>query len=409
MPGLPGSPVIDETPPPKNRLIGELLVISLARLMLNAGRRFPYPFLPAIARGLGVPLVQANLMITAGQSTGFLSPLIGPLADKYGYRRMMVLGLFFFVAGMLILLGVPYYWAAIIGFSLSALGKATYDPAMQGFIGDRVPYRRRALAIGLNEYSWAFSLLLGVSLLGFAMERWGWRSPFALMGGVAFLGIPALLLLVSPDRLQQNGGTANGFAQAWRLLRHNPAAIGVLIFSVLISAASENITIVYGAWFEGSFGLSLGALGVSTVVLGLAEVVGESLTALVVDKLGKVRSIVIGAGATALAYLILPIISRSLLTAIIGLALVFVTGEFTIVSSLPLVSELLPEARSSMMGSNIFALSLGRVIGSLEGGGLWLLGGLPTTSLVSAAMMALAAGVFYFALRGRAPGEIHIP
>ena len=35
-----------------------------ARLVLNAQFRIPYPFLPAISRGLGVPLEVASLLLT---------------------------------------------------------------------------------------------------------------------------------------------------------------------------------------------------------------------------------------------------------------------------------------------------------------------------------------------------------
>jgi len=99
---------------------------------------------------------------------------------------------------------------------------------------------------------------------------------------------------------------------------------------------------------------------------------------------------------TAGAYLLLPTLHRNLVLALIGLALLFITFEFTIVSSLPLVSELAPGARGTLLALNVAALSLGRMLGSLTATPLWLRGGLMLNGTVSCIAMLIAGGVLWW-------------
>jgi hypothetical protein len=69
------------------RLAIELAAAALARLFLNTARRFAYPFAPALARGLDVPLTHVTSLVALNQGTSLLTPLLGPLADRWGPGR----------------------------------------------------------------------------------------------------------------------------------------------------------------------------------------------------------------------------------------------------------------------------------------------------------------------------------
>jgi predicted MFS family arabinose efflux permease len=43
----------------------------------------------------------------------------------------------------------------------------------------------------------------------------------------------------------------------------------------------------------------------------------------------------------------------------------YLSYEFTFVSTLPFMTELVPEARGTLLGANVACLSLGRMIGNL--------------------------------------------
>jgi predicted MFS family arabinose efflux permease len=125
------------------------------------------------------------------------------------------------------------------------------------------------------------------------------------------------------------------------------------------------INLIFGVWLEDSFGLKVAALAGASVVIGISELGGEGLVALTTDKLGKPRALVLGLTANALAALLLPIIGRTELGALIGLFLFYITFEYFVVSHIPLMSEVMPEARATLLSFNLTGHSLGRVIGAL--------------------------------------------
>jgi predicted MFS family arabinose efflux permease len=67
---------------------------------------------------------------------------------------------------------------------------------------------------------------------------------------------------------------------------------------------------------------------------------------------------------SCLATILLPFIGRSIPGALLGLFLFYITFEFTLVSSIPMMTEILPTARATLMATNVAALSLGRALGA---------------------------------------------
>jgi predicted MFS family arabinose efflux permease len=86
--------------------------------------------------------------------------------------------------------------------------------------------------------------------------------------------------------------------------------------------------------------------------------------------------------------------------ALTGLFFLFLTFEFTIVTGLSLFTELVPASRATMMASYLAAGGVGRVVGALIGGPIWLTGGIYATALVSAAISGLALLALVWGLRG---------
>lgn len=379
----------------------QLGTATLARLILNTSRRFAYPFASALSRGLGVPLTAITSLIAVNQVTGVLSPVFGPLGDRWGYRVMMLAGLSMLTVGMLAGGLLPVYGVVLSGLFLAGLAKSIFDPALLAYVGQRVPYQRRGLAIGMLEFAWAGSALVGLPLVGLLIERLGWRSPFFVLGGFGLLSMVALRVLIPSDGHQQRSSEhLPGFREAWRRLSRERAALGALGFGLLVSAANDNLFVVYGIWLESSFGLTITMLGAATTAIGVAELLGEGLTASIADRLGLKRAIVAGLILSALSYILLPLMGRTLPLSLMGLFVTFLTFEFTIVTAFSLFTEILPTARATMMSSSVAAISIGRVIGALVGGPVWLAGGMWATGVVSAAVSGLALILLVWGLRG---------
>jgi predicted MFS family arabinose efflux permease len=255
--------------------------------------------------------------------------------------------------------------------------------------------------IGFLEFSWAGSTLLGIPLAAVLIDRLGWRAPFFVMGGLGILGILALSILIEKTvKKKAPGPSSPVFRGAWRQLLRERAALGALSYSFWISAANDNLFVVYGAWLEKQFGLSIVALGLGTAVIGIAELAGESFTAALADRLGLKRSLIGGLAACLLCYGILPFLGQTLGMALTGLFFLFLTFEFTIVTGLSLFTELVPASRATMMASYLASGGVGRVVGALIGGPVWLAGGIYATALVSAAISGLALVSLLWGLRG---------
>jgi predicted MFS family arabinose efflux permease len=369
---------------------GALGMILLSRTTINSSFRIVYPFLPVISRGLGVPLMAVSFLLTLRALVGLSSPLFGPLSDRYGRRSLMLAGLGMLAMGAALIAGWPTYGVAIAAFVLIGLSKTAYDPAMQAYLSDAVPYHRRGWVLGVTELSWSAAWLLGVPAAGFLIERAGWQAPFVALALLALVGL-LFTWRLPPDQPQR----ASLAAPRWALLRHNRSAWLGMAVGLLFVFAIENVFVVYGAWMEETFSLSVGALGLVSIVIGIAEAVGEGFSAGLVDRLGKKRSVLGGLLLNAGAYLLLPLLSGNLASALVALFVLFLAFEFSIVSSIPLISELAPGARGTLMALNVAALSAGRMAGSLTAAPLWLRGGLGLNALVSCGA-ALAAFVLLF-------------
>ena len=353
----------------------QLVVLTLIRLIFNTAYSMTYPFLPEISRGLGISTDAGRVLISVRSLAGLGSPLLGPASDRYGRRIMMLAALLLFVVAMLLMPLKPVFTVALIAFFMMGLTKAINDQAVLAYIGDRVPYERRGLAIGFSELGWSGALFIGAPLIGLSIVARGWLSPFVWLAILA-AGGAVVLLLVVPSDSSTPSAPDNGFLHSWHLLLRQPAALGVAAFAFLVSMANENIFAVYGDWMEGTFGLQVGALGLVTAVIGAADLVGELAIAGLSDRLGKRRILVVGLIVSTFSYVTLPLTGAlGLQPALIMLFIMFLGLEVAFVGSLPIASEALPAARGTMMAAMIAASSIGRAVGAQMGGWLWNAGG----------------------------------
>jgi len=331
-----------------------------------------YPFLPVFSRGFGVDLTALSLALTSRQFVGFFGPFLSILLEKRGRKTGMITGLGIFTIGVTLVVFWPSYPVFILTLSLTTLGKYMFDPHMQGFLGDRVPYKRRGLALAVTELGWSFAFIIGIPVMGFLIARGGWLSPF---GTLSILGLLSIVLIgkIIPSNSDDKINwlqMRNNFIQ---VLRYPPAIIALSI-GLMVSAANEVINLVFGVWLEDSFGLQIMALSGAAAAIGIAELGGESLVGGITDRLGKERSIGWGLFANCLAAAIFPFLGRSLSGAVIALFLFYITFEFTLVAIIPMMTEIMPSARVTLMAFNVAGLSLGRALGALAASPLYQFG-----------------------------------
>ena len=352
-----------------NKVIRSIFAIVLARLAINVTRRFPYPFVAPIGASFGVSADSVQNVIALTNGAGLLSPLFGLLSEHYG-KKMVMTGALLMMTGMSALgaLFAEYSVFVLVMFGFG-VGKIIYDPTFQAYIGDIIHFSRRARVMGIAELSWALSLVIAAPVAGFLLDVSNMQAIFVFL--TFLLGASALVfwLLVEPADENIHGERLRVMSplSAMRVVRAHPPAIFALLFTVCLTASHEIFYINYGLWMEDSFGLVLTALGAITIVIALAEVIGEFIVITLADRFGAKRTSMLGMLIAAVCFLIIPNLSFSLPAAMFGIFVMFISIETAIVAALPLFSEILPQSRAVMMSANVGAYSLGRVAGGALG------------------------------------------
>ena len=350
----------------------QLLFFVAVKAVLNTMYRMIYPFLSVIARGLGVDLRTMSLALSVRSASGALGPLLAPLSDRKGRPFGMALGVGLFTAGAAAAFfgrGLALFIAALV---LTTIGKYVFEPAMLAHLGDRVPFGRRGTALALTEWGWSLAFILGVPAAGFLIVRFGWRSPFLVLAGLGLAALTILRVFFFGRNGQEEyaskpaAGSAGlaGHVEKYGAVFRSAAARTALAVIFLGSMANETVNVVFGVWLEDSFGLKIAALGAVSAVIGLSELGGETLVAGTIDRIGKMRALFIGFGANAVVSLLLPLGGRSTGVALVALFAFYLTFEFAVVSVIPLMSEILPGARATLLAFYTAAFSLGRAAGS---------------------------------------------
>lgn len=350
----------------------QLPFFTLVRTVLNTMYRMVYPFLSVFARALGVNVASIAAVLTARSLAGSLGPFLASIADSRGRKVGMLFGLGLFVAGVSLVVFWPTFAALAAAVVLTTLGKYIFDPSMQAYLGERIPYERRGLSIAITELGWSLAFIAGIPLMGFLIARQGWTSPFLLLTLLGMLSAAGILFLIPADAPQTTEAAAllRNFRQ---VLTHTPSLAG-LFAGLLATAANEMVNLIFGVWLEDAFGVQITALVAASAVIGLSEFGGEGLVALLTDRLGKPRAIALGLLVNSLSALGLPLLGQSANGALVGLFFFYITFEFTLVSMISMMTEIQPAARATVMAFNVAAHSLGRATGDALAISLYALG-----------------------------------
>lgn len=351
-------------------IIRSILAIVFARLVINITKRFPYPFVAAIGAAFHVSAGSIQNVIALTNGSGLLSPLLGTISEHYG-RKAVMFGILAMMSIMSLIgaLFANYGIFVVVMFSFG-IGKIIYDPTFQAYLGDVIHFKRRARVMGIAELSWALSLVIAAPLTGFLLDASSLQAVFAFLAAALAVGAGALWLFVESDK--QTGQARQKFRlvgplAAIRIVSKHPPAVFALLFALCLTISHEMFFINYGLWMENSFDLGLTALGAVTIVIAIAEIIGEFIVIALADRLGPKLTSMSGMLVAAVSFCIIPSLSFSLPFAMFGIFVMFISIETAIVASLPLFTELLPQSRSVMMSANMGAHSLGRVAGAALG------------------------------------------
>ncbi len=158
------------------------------------------------------PLVQNEFHLTNTQvgylTSAFLlfymvaAPFVGPLADRYSRKLIIVMGAVFW-SGLTLLTAVTHtYGELLLRHTLVGVGEATFVTIAPTFVADLFPESKRGRIFGIFYLAIPCGTAAGYLLGGWLGPMHGWRFPFYIAAVPGFLLALAVWFLPEPPRGQ---------------------------------------------------------------------------------------------------------------------------------------------------------------------------------------------------------------
>ena len=386
-----------------------LAILSGATFAVATGIQMGNALFPALSRLLGVPVGTVTLLVSVWAFTGLLAPLFGPPSDRYGHGTFVLVGLGSFTVGNLFCAFAPGFSALLVFQTFVGLGYAIFSFSASAVVGDLFAYEVRARAMSLVRVAVSVTALVGVPA---AAALAGWATARASFGAVGGLGLIVLLSawLLLPKSPQREGHVplVEAKANLWRsvqeVARQRPALVG--LFALAVWAAIPTGVFVYlAAWLEQTFQLTEAQVGLAFALVGVGGLVGNALTVVWADRLGKKRSALLGLLALSAAAMLLPHLS-ALSAALCCIALLAVALEFSTASFGTLMMELAPSGRGTLLSLVSLAIGIGTGVAPLVLRPLWGSGGYGLVTLtlgVVGLILAMVIGTLIVEPQASAP------
>jgi predicted MFS family arabinose efflux permease len=267
---------------PRSRII---VLILAAQTVANVG-----PLgIPALAS-----LIRADLGLTLAQAGSFLSAYyIGPslvslpagtLADRWGIRRMLVLGQAVIALGLLAASLATSFTAFTVLLIGAGIGYGMLNPTSTKAVMGWSPPAHRATLVGLKQVGLPLGGMLGAALLPALAVGAGWRTALVLSAALIAAGAVASLLVYHdpPTVTPAPGPSPRGTIAAVLTSRD----LWCLSLATGIFAAMQTVWMSYLVlYLQGAVGLSLLAASRLLALAQFGGMTGRVLFGMLSDRL----------------------------------------------------------------------------------------------------------------------------
>ncbi len=186
---------------PDKRKWFTLAAVSFGLFMIMLDNTVVNVALPAMARDLGIGLSELEWVV-AGYALTFAALILigGKLADRYGRRRLFVLGIVVFTLASLAC-GLASGGSELIGARIvQGVGAALLNPATLAIISATFPPRQRGTAIGIWAGVSALALAIGPLVGGLITEHASWNWIFFINVPIGIAAVVASYLFIDESR-----------------------------------------------------------------------------------------------------------------------------------------------------------------------------------------------------------------
>ncbi len=144
-------------------------------------------------------------------TSGFVSPQVGKLVDRYGARAVMSAGAVTLGIGFLVLSLMSSLWQYCLGYALVGLGSAGAGQVPTSAVVSNWFHRRRGTAVGLMASGVGMGGLVLAPVAGaYLLPHLGWSQSFLVLGVLCWAVIIPLAVFVIRTRPEEKGFAAYG-------------------------------------------------------------------------------------------------------------------------------------------------------------------------------------------------------
>ena len=379
-----------------------LIVFALWLLVFSASSQIMIisPILPRIGEELGIAESMLGTLVSAyAIMVGAFAIISGPISDKIGRRRILLLGSGIMTAALLLHQFVMGYYSFLAVRVGAGLAGGILSGAAVAYIGDYFPYNRRGWATGWVMSGMAAGQIAGIPLGILLAGAYGFRAPFYLFA--AAMGMTWLLIWLrvpQPDvKRTEHPLTVLRAVENYRelLTRREIASATVAYFLMFMGVSLFVVYLPY--WLEQDIGATPSAIATMFVVGGIANVITGPQAGKLSDRIGRKRIVILSSLGLAVMMTLTTFIIRSVWVAyaVFFVTMVLVAMRMSPISALltELVSD---DRRGSLMSLAVATGQVGFAVGSAIAGPLYSALGFVTDTLLGAvAVVAMATVVGY--------------
>jgi predicted MFS family arabinose efflux permease len=360
--------------------------LTLGNIVTGCSVLAPAGMLPELARGLGVSIHAAGLLITFGAITLCVgSPLTAWLTSRIERRTLLTVTLAVLAFGNLASAFAPDYTSLLmIRLVMLAVG-ALYTPQAAGTAALIVPAERRGSTIAYIFLGWSLAAAVGLPLITFIASRYGWRAAYGeigLLGCISFVLLMALL----PAGLK---GTPVDL-KTWTDVGRNRTILLLLVITMLQMSGQFVLFTFMGPLLKKLTDASPDAISMVFGIYGVCGFLGVAIATRIVDIWGPYRTSLLFtclllAGITGWALGAGTFVSMAGGVAIWGLGFASTNSmqQVRLVAAAPTLA-------SATVALNTSVLYIGQAVGSAVGGLLFARELLYPIGFVAAGFLVLA-------------------
>jgi len=359
------------------------------------------PILPQIGDDLGIADAALGTLVSAySLMVGIFAILSGPVSDRIGRRRILLIGCGTMTVALMLHTLVSDYASFLAVRVFAGMAGGILSGAAVSYIGDYFPYERRGWATGWVMSGSAFGQIAGIPIGIVLAGQWGFKAPFYIFAVTMAATILLLFFRVPQPPGKQSleqltvGKAAADYAA---MLRRPEVAWAAVAYFVMFLGVSI-FTVYLPTWLERDLGISGNELALMFAVGGIANVLTGPQAGKWSDRIGRKGIILLACiGLSSLMLLTVPLVTN-LITACVFFFLTMMLVAMRISPFSALLTALVnDDRRGSLMSLAVALGQMGFALGGAIAGPLFAgMGYSANTVLGAIFVLAMGLIVWFF-------------